>query len=145
MSERWGSFVLDDASNQSITSENRHFVQHSENGLNHVVYVGDHYQDYCAAGGPTIYKGSSDAEVSLPAEITHLQSFVGSGAQMLLAAGLSLIGTVYIINSETLTRQLIIENSSIRSFDDILIVSESLGNWYNNDNSKDLKQDQSTS
>jgi len=145
VSERWGSFVLDDASNQSITSENRHFVQHSENGLNHVVYVGDHYQDYCVAGGPTVYKGSSDAEVSLPAEISHLKSFGGSEGQVLLAAGLSSIGTVYIINSETLTRQLIIENSSIRSFDDILIVSESLGNWYKDANQKDLKSNQSTS
>jgi hypothetical protein len=69
-------------------------VQHSnrEYGLSHVVYVGTDFNDYCAVGGSTLYKGASDLEVSLPGPVSHLQSFVSSSSEYMLAAGLKTTG-----------------------------------------------------
>jgi hypothetical protein len=33
VSEKWGSFIFDDVSNQSITSENRHYLIHTEKAI----------------------------------------------------------------------------------------------------------------
>ena len=49
------SFVFDDVSSQTITSENRNFVQHSEKALTCVLYVGHGHDAYCTVGGDTIY------------------------------------------------------------------------------------------
>lgn len=65
-----GSFIFDDVINQCITSENRLFVRHSEKSLDRVFYVGRANDDYCAVSGATIYKGSSDQETTLEAEVT---------------------------------------------------------------------------
>ena len=65
VSQPGDSFVYNDVSNQTITSENRIMVHYSQNSIKQVIYVGLNKEDYCAVSGPTIYSGRSDAEVTL--------------------------------------------------------------------------------
>ena len=66
----FNSFVYDDVSNQVITSNDRHYEQHSENSIDRVVFVGCKPADYVACSGATLYCGASEYETTLPSRVT---------------------------------------------------------------------------
>ncbi len=69
-----------------------------------------------------------------------MQAFLNSEGQYSLAVGLNSTGEVYILDAQSLTRQLKICDSQIRSIDDLIIqsASENSVNSVNMTTSKDL-------
>lgn len=97
-------------------------MYHSENRIDHVVYVSEHrLSDYCAISGATLFSGRDDTEVTLGARVSHAKSFKTVGGAYLLAVGLSELGEVQILDGLTLTRQLSIKHSLIKFFDDFIV------------------------
>ena len=94
MSQPGGSFIYNDACNQTITSENRQLVCHSEDRIDRVVYVGERLDEYCAVSGATLYSGRDDTEATLKGRVTQLRSFESPSGQALLAVGLGDRGEV---------------------------------------------------
>lgn len=89
------SFILNDVINQSITSENRQMVIHSNQRIDRVIYFGERLEDYIAVSGATLYSGRDDAEITLKARVSQLQSFKSAqSAQSLLAVGMADRGEV---------------------------------------------------
>ena len=107
-----------------MQSENCYFQRHTENAINHIVYVGRNVDDYVCVSGKTLYKGASDQELTLPAEVTQLHCFATAGMQVMLAAGLSSLGEIVVLDSKSLTRQFSVRNSSMNSFDDFIFIDE---------------------
>lgn len=104
VSQSGSSFVFDDASNQTITSETRHFVQHSSKGIDHLVFFASRYTSYCAASGSTVYSGNSDAQINLKSSITQLKTFKSSSGTPVIAAGLGRVGEIHLLETDYLTR-----------------------------------------
>ena len=70
-----------------------------------MVYVGSGFNNYCAVAGDMIYSGSSDRETCLGAPISHLISFQSVvNDALMLAAGMSSVGEVHLLDAQNLTR-----------------------------------------
>ena len=116
------SFIFDDNPSSLVMSENRHFQLHSENALTHIAYVGRNVDEYVCVGGSTVYLGANDAEHAFAAEVTQLRCFVAAQNQVMVAAGLSSLGEIVVLDSQNLTRQFSVKNSSLSGLVDFLII-----------------------
>ena len=119
----FNSFVYDDVSNQSITSNYRHYERHSENSIDCVVYVGHKPADYVACSGATLYCGALEYETTLPSRVTQLETFIGGGSEsVMLVAGLDRTGQIEIVDAATLTRQVSINQRKLFSIDSLAVI-----------------------
>lgn len=113
------SFVYDDVANPVFTSDTCLFQHHSENRpLSHISYTGRGIDEYVTVGGPTVFAGSSDHEITLPADVTQLRCFATPDLHVMVAAGLGSIGEVHILDAHNLTRQFVVRSPSISTFND---------------------------